>query len=771
MAEDALPSEFDAIVLGTGLTESIVAAALSRIGKKVLHLDRNEYYGGQWATFSFEDFLVWIENQKNVADEDSRISTIENVDVVPIPKHDNSISNISIKSYVRKKPLPVKENPSDGLQTEMPSSDFSGELTETAKVSVAPETSDESKEEELPNLAIAEITGCLEKVDIGADHNLACQDKVQNENSGDTNDLLLAVATDASHTKATDIVDTENAPDLNDSDAGGASNNEKGEAADADVAVSSVTKGGDSTTDSTNSDHQENEEVQEAHSAIDVPRVEASPALSRILAQSRIASHAEDISLADFKLLSRKFNLDIAPKMLFARGSLIEILINANISHYSEFRTAERILTLKGNEIVQVPCSRADVFSSEAVNVMEKRVLMKFLSFCVTYEEKPEEYEEFSEKPFVEFLVHKRLSPNLQHYVLHAISMVDGNASTGIGLRKAQKFLKSLGRFSNSPFVWTVYGISELPQAFCRMSAVFGGMYCLRHSAKSIRIDKARKKFIGIISTDNQEIAAEHLILGRDYIPKVYELSTKTFVSRAIIITDKSVQESQEEQVTLLTIPPDKNSVNSVQVIEIGPASMACPVGLYLVQMTTKGVWTPEQDLQPTIDLLFKTENVETDSRPRLLWCAFFSHIGRDEIANYELPDDVFVTDFPGGSIGFDDEVFEAKTIFNKICPGMEFLPAVPNPEDIIWDDTSKEIRPAVGFARAEDGADAAQRVVEGDDAAVEDQPNDLNQECRHGPVLSDEDEDVSHQNENNTGKNDVQSQEDGNLEEKKGQS
>lgn len=31
---------FDVIVLGTGLTESILAAALAKIGKKVLHLDK-----------------------------------------------------------------------------------------------------------------------------------------------------------------------------------------------------------------------------------------------------------------------------------------------------------------------------------------------------------------------------------------------------------------------------------------------------------------------------------------------------------------------------------------------------------------------------------------------------------------------------------------------------------------------------------------------------------------------------------------------------------
>lgn len=37
-----------------GLTESIVAAAASRIGKTVLHLDPNDFYGGYWASFNLE---------------------------------------------------------------------------------------------------------------------------------------------------------------------------------------------------------------------------------------------------------------------------------------------------------------------------------------------------------------------------------------------------------------------------------------------------------------------------------------------------------------------------------------------------------------------------------------------------------------------------------------------------------------------------------------------------------------------------------------------
>jgi RAB protein geranylgeranyltransferase component A len=35
-----LPRNYDIIIVGTGLTESILAAALSRIGKVVLHIDR-----------------------------------------------------------------------------------------------------------------------------------------------------------------------------------------------------------------------------------------------------------------------------------------------------------------------------------------------------------------------------------------------------------------------------------------------------------------------------------------------------------------------------------------------------------------------------------------------------------------------------------------------------------------------------------------------------------------------------------------------------------
>lgn len=47
-----MDEHYDAIILGTGLTECVLSALLSVDGKKVLHMDRNQYYGGEGASLN-----------------------------------------------------------------------------------------------------------------------------------------------------------------------------------------------------------------------------------------------------------------------------------------------------------------------------------------------------------------------------------------------------------------------------------------------------------------------------------------------------------------------------------------------------------------------------------------------------------------------------------------------------------------------------------------------------------------------------------------------
>ncbi|KAL3853012.1 hypothetical protein ACJMK2_016598 [Sinanodonta woodiana] len=47
-----MDEEYDAVVLGTGLKECILSGMLSVSGRKVLHMDRNNYYGGESASIT-----------------------------------------------------------------------------------------------------------------------------------------------------------------------------------------------------------------------------------------------------------------------------------------------------------------------------------------------------------------------------------------------------------------------------------------------------------------------------------------------------------------------------------------------------------------------------------------------------------------------------------------------------------------------------------------------------------------------------------------------
>ncbi|CAH0515773.1 unnamed protein product [Peronospora belbahrii] len=53
-------TEYDIVLIGTGIVESILAGALARIGKKVLHLDQNDYYGSNYASFTLRKHRILL---------------------------------------------------------------------------------------------------------------------------------------------------------------------------------------------------------------------------------------------------------------------------------------------------------------------------------------------------------------------------------------------------------------------------------------------------------------------------------------------------------------------------------------------------------------------------------------------------------------------------------------------------------------------------------------------------------------------------------------
>ncbi|KAF4454802.1 hypothetical protein F53441_2744 [Fusarium austroafricanum] len=62
---------WDVVISGTGLQQSLLALALSRSGKNILHVDPNDFYGGSEAAFSLQEADEWAE--KNRSTDTSRL--------------------------------------------------------------------------------------------------------------------------------------------------------------------------------------------------------------------------------------------------------------------------------------------------------------------------------------------------------------------------------------------------------------------------------------------------------------------------------------------------------------------------------------------------------------------------------------------------------------------------------------------------------------------------------------------------------------------------
>jgi hypothetical protein len=213
----------------------------------------------------------------------------------------------------------------------------------------------------------------------------------------------------------------------------------------------------------------------------------------------------------------------------------------------------------------------------------------------------------------------------------------------------------------------------------------------------------------GVVDTEGQRLNTKWLVMEASFASEklLPKNQPKRFTSRGVFITDRSILPSDSEHITLLSFPPGTNQSVPTSVFELAPMSMACPQGLYVVQVVAEGVTTPEADIKPVTDILFQPRNEEEhldgDDRPVVLWDLYFEQL---DTAGSDLgsraPDNVFIVPGPVNELDFECCIREARRIFDLICPGEEFLPKAPNPEDIIWGDEGQERQEGGGFSEGD---------------------------------------------------------------------
>ncbi|XP_039187679.1 rab proteins geranylgeranyltransferase component A 1 isoform X1 [Crotalus tigris] len=610
---DRLPSEFDVVVIGTGLPESIIAAACARSGQRVLHVDSRNYYGGNWASFSFSGLLSWIKENQEQADPCEESTTwqeliLENEEAIPLNKEDQTIQNVDYFCYVSQGSA---EDVEEAGALPRPSASSTSALSEDSE-----ETS-----------AATEIEkGCVSS-DGGAKSEESCpQSDAGSDPQGTSDKTGDAEATSLEVNSSDSIVDNKSEP---------------------------------------------------------IPEAPAEP---RKITYPQIVKEG------------RRFNIDLISKLLYSRGLLIDLLIKSNVSRYAEFKNVTRILMLKDGRVEEVPCSRADIFNNKQLTMVEKRMLMKFLTFCLDFEQRPDEYQAQKDGKFADYLKTQKLTPNLQHFILHSIAMVsEADCCTIDGLKATQKFLQCLGRYGNTPFLFPLYGQGEIPQCFCRMCAVFGGIYCLRHSIKCLVVDKELRRCKAVIDHFGQRINASYFVVEDSYLSeKICKNVSYRQISRAVLLTDQPIQnnESSDQQISILTVPPQEAGQPAVCLVELCSSAMTCMKNTYLVHLTCPSVQSAKEDLTHVVEQLFSVAETDGEDegegiKPQVLWSVYFNMRDSSSVdrSSYEnLPSNVYVCSGPDGALGNDCAVKQAEIIFQEMFPSEEFCPPPPNPEDIIYD-------------------------------------------------------------------------------------
>ncbi|XP_034476718.1 rab proteins geranylgeranyltransferase component A [Drosophila innubila] len=378
---------------------------------------------------------------------------------------------------------------------------------------------------------------------------------------------------------------------------------------------------------------------------------------------------------------SRRFSLDLSPRVAYSAGELVNLLIKSNICRYAEFRALDHVCMLYNNELVSVPCSRSDVFNTKTLTIVEKRLLMKFLTACNDYGEDKcnEDSLAFRGRTFYEYLQAQRVTDKIATCVMQAIAMCTPSSSFEEGMQRTQRFLGSLGRYGNTPFLFPMYGCGELPQCFCRLCAVYGGIYCLKRSVDDITVAPDLNELL--LSSSGKTLRAKHVVCAPGHVRGHGEL--RAHISRGLFIASSPLGSEELNKggggVNLLRLLADDGQREAF-LLQLSHFSGTCPEGLYIFHLTTAA-----KSEDPAADLAAFTEQLFQTNAPQILYSAYFS-IATPTNTNATTAMPIYWTAPPAYELDYEAAIANAREIFGKLYEDAEFLPRAPDPEEIVVD-------------------------------------------------------------------------------------
>ncbi|EGC34784.1 hypothetical protein DICPUDRAFT_98103 [Dictyostelium purpureum] len=400
--------------------------------------------------------------------------------------------------------------------------------------------------------------------------------------------------------------------------------------------------------------------------------------------------------------LGRMFSIDIAPTLLYSRGALVKLLISSSASKYLEFKSLDQNYLYINKKVHPIPSTKGSIFKDSAFSLKEKRLIMKFFE-SIKDLKSPEEPEkstqlmnELSSKYqlFKDYIKSFQFTEQVESFVLYGVSLIHENLdslSLVDGIESVFLYTSSLLVYGQSPFLLPYYGCGDIPQAFCRLCAVFGGTYVLGRTINTIQYkDNDHSNPIeSVICSEGQTIKTKYLVSSPKYLNNSLLTSTtinttKKTYSRFIGITNSRINGTEEQ--SFITIPPNSinNNKNVINILQFASICVPYNKGKTLIQITTLST-----DNSKAEDDLKECVNVIIPNQEELLWSSFFNFTVEnvDDSNNNLNNNNILVcSDSPlNATIDYEYHISQVKKLFEIISPNTPFLEKVPDSEDVIW--------------------------------------------------------------------------------------
>ncbi|KAL7417646.1 GDP dissociation inhibitor [Mrakia frigida] len=316
----------------------------------------------------------------------------------------------------------------------------------------------------------------------------------------------------------------------------------------------------------------------------------------------------------------RDWAVDLIPKFIIASGELTKILIHTDVLRYLEFKQIAGSFVYRDGRISKVPSTEMEAVRSSLMGLFEKRRAKKFFEFVQGWkDDDPVTHQGLNLDTDSMKKVYEKfgLEAGTQDFVGHAMALyLDDDYITKPARPTYDRIIlytSSMARYGKSPYIYPLYGLGELPQAFARLSAIHGGTYMLDKPVDEIVTDPETGKFVGVRSGE-ETVKAPMVIGSPDYFGAGKEMDgggkmrviEEGKVIRAICLLKNNIPGTDESDSVQIIIPQNQvNRRNDIYIASVSSSHNVCAKGYTVAIVSTIiETSTPEREILPGIQLL-----------------------------------------------------------------------------------------------------------------------------------------------------------------------